>query len=83
MTNAEMAINLVINFLESENITVGTPEITKIVNKWEAKLDPIDFISLAAVAISNPNEIALSRAEIREMREFYFPSENFIERSFF
>ena len=73
MTNAEMATQLVINFLETENITVGTPEITKIVNKWEARLDPIDFISLAAVTISNPNKTELSNSEIRNFRNFYFP----------
>lgn len=72
MTNAEMATELAINFLESENISVGTAEMAKIVNKWEARLKPIDFVSLAAVAISNPNEIALTNAEIRKMREFYF-----------
>ena len=83
MTNAEMATKLVIDFFEAENIMVDTPAITKIINKWEAKLDPIDYISLAAVAISNPNDFAFTKAEIREFREFYFPSENFIERSFF
>lgn len=83
MTNAEKATQLIINFFEAENIMVGTPEIVKIVNKWQAKLDPIDYISLAAVAISNPNETALTNSEIREFRNFYFPSEDFIERSFF
>ncbi len=72
MTNAEMATELAINFLESENINVEKAEIAKIVNKWEARLSPIDFVSLAAVAISNPNEIALTNTEIRKMREFYF-----------
>lgn len=72
MTNAELATQLVINFLESEHITVGTNEITKTVEKWESRLDPIDFISLAAVAIADPNEIALTNNEIRKIREFYF-----------
>lgn len=72
MTNAELATQLVINFLESEHITVGTHEITKTVEKWESRLDPIDFISLAAVAIADPNEIALTNNEIRKIREFYF-----------
>ena len=74
MTNAELATNLIINFFESEGICVSTPEIKEIVNKWEAKLNPIDFISLAAVSISNPNEIVLTNSEIRQIREFYFPS---------
>lgn len=78
MTNAEKAIELAVNYLESENIMVGTPEIAKVVNKWEARLDPIDFISLAAVAIADPYEIALSNKEIRKIREFYFPSENYL-----
>ena len=83
MTNADMAVELIINYLESENIYVGTAEIRSIVEKWEVRLDPIDFISLAAVAISNPNENALTISEIREMREFYFPSKNYLERSFY
>lgn len=83
MTNAEMAIELVINYLETENIMVGTREITEIVNSWEEKLDPIDFISLAAISISNPNKVELTNDEIRKMREFYFPSENFTGRSFY
>ena len=76
MTNAEMAIELAINYLETEGITVGTREITRVVNKWEEKLDPIDFISLAAVAISDPNEITLTISEIRQIRNFYFPYKN-------
>lgn len=72
MTNVELATQLIINFLESEHITVGTNEITKTVEKWESRLDPIDFISLAAVAIADPNEIALTNNEIRKIREFYF-----------
>ncbi len=83
MTNAEKAIELMINFFETENISVNTEEIIATVNKWEARLDPIDFISLAAVAISNPNEIVLTISEIREIREFYFPSKNYLERSLF
>ena len=82
MTNAEMATELVIDYLESEGIMVDTPSIEKVVNKWEDRLDPIDFISLAAIAISDPQEIALTTTEIREFRDFYFPSENYIERGF-
>lgn len=74
MTNAEKAIELMINYLESERIMVGTPEITRTVIKWEERLNPIDFVSLAAVALENPREIALSRDQIRRIRNFYFPS---------
>ena len=77
MTNAEKATELAINYLESEGISVGTKETKAIIDKWEAKLDPIDFISLAAIAIENPNEFELSISEIRKIREFYFPSENY------
>ena len=83
MTNAEVAIKLVINFFESEMITVRTSEIIPIVNKWESKFDPIDPISLAALTIANPINSAISTNEIREIREFYFPSKNCFERSFF
>ena len=77
MTNTEMAIELVINYLESEHIIVGTNEISKKVNEWEKKLGPIDFISLAAIVLEDPNKIALTNIEIRKIREFYFPSENY------
>lgn len=77
MTNAERATELVINYLESENILVGTPETKALANKWEEKLDPIDFISLAAIVIENPRKINLSNSEIRRIREFYFPSKDY------
>lgn len=77
MTNTEMAIELVINYLESEHIIVGTNEISKKVNEWEKKLGSIDFISLAAIVLEDPNKIALTNIEIRKIREFYFPSENY------
>lgn len=83
MSNTWLAVELVINYLESEGISYGTAEIINIVDKWESRLDPIDFISLAAVAIANPQEVALTKSEIREIRNFYFPSENYIERNLF
>ena len=83
MSNTWLAVELVINYLESEGISCGTVEIINMVDKWESRLDPIDFISLAAVAIANPQEVALTKSEIREIRNFYFPSENYIERSLF
>lgn len=83
MTNAEVATKLVIDFLESELITVRTSEITPIIHKWESKFDPIDPVSLAALVIANPTDSTVSVNEIREIREFYFPSKNFIERSLF
>lgn len=72
-SNAELATELVINYFESENITVGTPEIKEIINKWETIFDPIDFVSLAALTIYNPSKVELSRSEIRKIRDFYFP----------
>jgi hypothetical protein len=77
MTNAEKAISIIIEYLESEGIMAGTAEITKNVDYWESKLDPIDPMSLAAVAIANPYESALTNSEIREIRNFYFSSEKF------
>jgi hypothetical protein len=77
MTNAEKAISIIIEYLESEGIISGTAEITKNVDYWEAKLDPIDPMSLAAVVIANPYENALTSSEIREIRNFYFSSEKF------
>jgi len=74
MSTTILATELVINFLESEHITANNSEIMNLVYKWNSKLAPIDFISLAAVVISNPNKIALTKSEIREIRNFYFPS---------
>jgi len=82
MSNAESAVELVINYLEAENILMTTEQAASIVNKWEAILDPIDCISLAAVAIANPKEIALSQSEIRQIKEFFFPSDNSYEDGF-
>lgn len=73
MTNAEMAIDLVVNYFEANHIMVGTSEIREIVNRLEEKFDPIDFISLAALAISNPNKFEFTISEIREIRNYYFP----------
>lgn len=72
MSNIILATELVVNFLETEHITANNSEIIKLVQKWESRLAPIDFISLAAVVISNPNKIELTNSEIREMRDFYF-----------
>lgn len=73
MTNAEMAIELVVNYFEANHIMVRTSEIREIVNRLEEKFDPIDFISLAALAISNPNKFEFTISEIREIRNYYFP----------
>lgn len=72
MSNIILATELVVNFLEAEHITANNSEIIKLVQEWESRLAPIDFISLAAVVISNPNKIELTNSEIREMRDFYF-----------
>lgn len=83
MKNTELAVELMINYLESEGISLDTKSATKAVNKWSNRLGDIDFISLAAVAISDPNELVLTEKEIRNFREFYFPSKNIIERNLF
>ena len=74
MTNADLATELVINYFESEHIMITTPQIDSKVREWETKLDPIDFISLAAIVIEDPNNFVLSKTEIRKIRNFYFPS---------
>ena len=74
MTNADLATELVINYFESEHIMVTTPQVNKKIKEWETKLDPIDFISLAAIVIEDPNKFELSETEIRKIRNFYFPS---------
>ena len=82
MTNAELATKIIISYFEAENIQEQTPTILARVNKWEARLNPLDALSLAAVAISDPPEISLTIPEIRQLREFYFPSSPATERSF-
>lgn len=73
MSKVDLSIELVINYLESEHITVGTPEIKNLVIKWNEILPTIDFISLAAIVLYNPNKNVLSDIEIREIRKYFFP----------
>ena len=73
MSKVDLSIELVINYLESEHITVGTPEIKNLVIKWHEILPTIDFISLAAIVLYNPNKNVLSDIEIREIRKYFFP----------
>lgn len=82
MTNIELATNIIVNYFEAEGIQEQTPTIAARATKWEARLTPIDALSLAAVTISDPPESALTNEEIRQLREFYFPSTNITERSF-
>lgn len=70
---------IIINYLRSEGIYVDSAEVEKAVSRWKEKVGNIDAKSLAALAMSNPQENALSEKEIRELRNFYFPSKNFIE----
>lgn len=72
----EEIVNIIIDYLESENIYAGTPETTAVVQKWENHYPHLDNLSLAALALANPNEIQISDSEIREFKEFFFPSEN-------
>lgn len=82
MTNIELATNIIVNYFEAEGIQEQTSTIAVRATKWEARLAPIDALSLAAVVIADPPELALTNEEIRQLREFYFPSTNIIERSF-
>lgn len=75
-TNTEKIVNIIIDYLESENIYAGTGETRAIVQKWENRFPQLDNISLAALSLANPNEINISDSEIREFKEFFFPSEN-------
>ena len=75
-TNTEKIVNIIIDYLESENIYAGTTETRAIVQKWENRFPQLDNISLAALSLANPNEINISDSEIREFKEFFFPSEN-------
>lgn len=73
------AQTILINYLASENIYMSHKEAEAAIKKWEAKYPKIDAISLAAIAISDPYETALSDSEIREIRNFYFPPKNLKE----
>ena len=78
----ESALELSLNYLSTEGIAAAPSDILPSLMKYAA-VPAIDFISLAALAISDPKEVALSPREIREIREFYFPSKNTLERSLF
>lgn len=66
------ATEIILDYLESEKICVGTKETREIVKKWQSRLHLSDPIDLAAVALANPNEIAVTNLEIREFRKFFF-----------
>lgn len=72
----EKVVDIIIDYLESENIYAGTPETRAIVQKWYNKFPNLDNLSLAALALANPNEVQISDSEIREFKEFFFPSNN-------
>lgn len=75
-TRTEVVVNIIINYLESEHINAGTAETRAIVQKWEDRFPNLDDLSLAALSLANPNEIQISNSEIREFKDFFFPSEN-------
>lgn len=82
MTNEQKALDIAIKYLESENIICGTKELSNRITKWENKFDPIDPYSLASLAIANPLESNLTKSEVRHIKEFFFPSDNYIESIF-
>lgn len=73
-SNSTLATKLACGFLESENIPVETTVMQKTVEKWERRLEPINFVELAAIALENPPTPVLTRQEIRKIRSFYFPN---------
>ena len=77
------ALEIMTNYLESEGIHISESEASAAIAKWNRRIPNLDSLSLAAIAISDPTENALTKAEIREIREFYFPSKNFIERNLY
>ena len=83
MTKKDLAFELTINYLTSEEIYVDPFLIKEKIKKWNELVPTIDFISLAALAMADPNEYDFSVSEIRKISEFFFPSKNYIERSLF
>lgn len=73
------AQNILINYLSSEHIYISHSEAAAAIEKWESRYPNLDPLSLAAIAISDPYEIALAENEIREIRNFYFPPKNLKE----
>lgn len=75
------AVQIMISYLNSENIFISAAEATSAIAKWTTKFPDLDAFSIVALAISDPQEIAITPNEIREIRNFYFPPKNLIERS--
>lgn len=74
-------VRIMMSYLAAEHIFISTKEAETAITKWSTKYPNLDSLSIVALAISDPQEIALAEAEIREIRNFYFPPKNFIERS--
>lgn len=72
----KMAADLAYNYLQSEGIYVFYSSVYEKCRYWFNQYKDIDFVSLAALAISDPDESHLTKAEIRFFRDFYFPSKN-------
>ena len=74
-------IKLMLSYLNAEHIYVSRQKAEAAITKWSAKYPNLDSHSIVALAISDPQEINLTDKEIREIRNFYFPPKDFIERS--
>lgn len=74
MTLIQAATNIANEYLEAEHISIGTPEMRTLVEKWSYIIPSIDNpYELAAMALENPSRILFSRNEIRTLKSLYFP----------
>ncbi len=74
MTLIQAATNIANEYLEAEHISVGSPEMRMLVEKWSFIIPSIDNpYELAAMALENPSRILFSRDEIRTLKSLYFP----------
>jgi hypothetical protein len=84
MKNAELniiadATNLALDFYKSEGIYEDRLDVWKRAFNWFSKKNISDVETLAALAISGDYEYGMTTDEIKDIREFYFPSMENIE----
>ena len=81
MTKEREVANIIIDYYSAESMYISDEEAASIAAKWTTKYSILDTLSIAALAISDSNETHFTKIEIDKLREFYFPSKNFVERS--
>lgn len=78
------AANLIVDFFKAENIFITDVSFLPDIYYWAARIPSLDPYSLAAIVIANPSkDLRFTEDEIRKLRLFYFPPNNYHERILF